>query len=86
MWGRPNEMPHLLVEHSGKAGTVYQDFDFWFESPGLRMWGALFSCTYDGKVVLQPEEVESGEFMSVPVGFQLSFALAQCHSGSAVCT
>ncbi len=31
------------------------------------MWGTLFTTTYDGDIVLQPEEVESGQFMSVEV-------------------
>ena len=28
-------------------------------------WGRVFSCVYDGELVLQPEEVESGEFLPV---------------------
>lgn len=58
-----------LSEEMGIEGVALRyHFNFWFECPGLRMWGALFSCTYDGEMVLQPEEVESGEFMSVAVG------------------
>lgn len=55
-----------LKEEMGIEGVRPQHhLNFWFEMPGLRMWGALFSCTYDGEMTLQPEEVESGEWRSV---------------------
>jgi 8-oxo-dGTP pyrophosphatase MutT (NUDIX family) len=38
-------------------------FDFYFEDERTRVWGRVFSCLYDGEVVLQAEEVESGAFM-----------------------
>lgn len=40
-------------------------FDFFYEDSLNRVWGAVFSCRYDGKFVHQPEEVESGFFVSV---------------------
>ncbi|MBS36369.1 MAG: NUDIX hydrolase [Thiotrichales bacterium] len=40
-------------------------FDFFYEDDLNRIWGAVFKCVYDGEFVLQPEEVESGRFMSV---------------------
>jgi isopentenyldiphosphate isomerase len=40
-------------------------FDFFYEDDLNRIWGRVFSCVYDGELVLQPEEVESGEFMPV---------------------
>jgi 8-oxo-dGTP pyrophosphatase MutT (NUDIX family) len=40
-------------------------FDFYFENKHTRLWGCAFSCTYDGVVVLQEEEVESGAFVPV---------------------
>ena len=40
-------------------------FDFYYEDEHIRLWGRAFSCKYDGKLVLQEEEVESGEFMTV---------------------
>jgi hypothetical protein len=30
-----------------------------------RVWGRVFSCIYDGKIVLQKEEVESGDFYTI---------------------
>jgi 8-oxo-dGTP pyrophosphatase MutT (NUDIX family) len=39
-------------------------FDFYFEENQCRVWGRAFSCVYDGELTLQPEEVESGEFLS----------------------
>jgi 8-oxo-dGTP pyrophosphatase MutT (NUDIX family) len=40
-------------------------FDFYFENEHTRLWGCAFSCVYDGVVVLQEEEVESGAFVAV---------------------
>jgi isopentenyldiphosphate isomerase len=40
-------------------------FDFYFEDEHTRLWGCAFSCVYDGAVVLQEEEVESGAFVPV---------------------
>ena len=40
-------------------------FDFYFENERTRLWGCAFSCVYNGPIVLQEEEVESGAFMAV---------------------
>jgi len=40
-------------------------FDFHFEDTHTRVWGRAFSCVYDGEVVLQADEVESGAFMRI---------------------
>jgi 8-oxo-dGTP pyrophosphatase MutT (NUDIX family) len=40
-------------------------FTFYFADERTRVWGRVFSCVYDGELVLQPEEVESGEFLPV---------------------
>jgi isopentenyldiphosphate isomerase len=40
-------------------------FDFYFANEHTRVWGGAFSCVYDGTVVLQEEEVESGAFMTI---------------------
>lgn len=42
-------------------------FDFYHADEISRLWGRLFTCTYDGDFRLDPEEVESGKFMSVQV-------------------
>ena len=41
-------------------------FRFYHQDARNRVWGAAFSCVYEGAVVLQAEEVESGAFMAVP--------------------
>jgi isopentenyldiphosphate isomerase len=41
-------------------------FVFQFADEHTELWGCAFSCTYDGTVVLQEEEVESGAFVPVP--------------------
>ena len=38
-------------------------FTFYFADERTRVWGAVYACVYDGELVLQPEEVESGEFV-----------------------
>jgi 8-oxo-dGTP pyrophosphatase MutT (NUDIX family) len=40
-------------------------FHFYYEDEHIRLWGAAFSCVYDGEMILQEEEVESGAFMKV---------------------
>jgi len=40
-------------------------FDFYFEDDLARVWGCVFSCIYDGDMVLQAEEVESGAFLPI---------------------
>jgi 8-oxo-dGTP pyrophosphatase MutT (NUDIX family) len=40
-------------------------FEFYFADERNRVWGSAFSCVYDGEIVLQEEEVESGAFMAI---------------------
>ena len=40
-------------------------FDFYFASTDARVWGSAFTCVYDGPLVLQEEEIESGSFMTI---------------------
>jgi isopentenyldiphosphate isomerase len=55
-----------LEEEMGIRGMpLNRLFDFYFEGDHTRLWGCAFSCVYDGIVVLQEEEVESGAFVSV---------------------
>ena len=53
-----------LEEEMGIRGIPLKRlFDFHFEDAHTRLWGCAFSCTYDGVIVLQEEEVESGAFI-----------------------
>jgi 8-oxo-dGTP pyrophosphatase MutT (NUDIX family) len=55
-----------LEEEMGIRGVpLHRLFDFYFENEHTRLWGCAFSCTYNGAVVLQEEEVESGAFVPV---------------------
>jgi 8-oxo-dGTP pyrophosphatase MutT (NUDIX family) len=55
-----------LEEEMGIRGVpLTRLFNFSFEDEHTRLWGCAFSCTYDGMVVLQEEEVESGAFVPV---------------------
>jgi 8-oxo-dGTP pyrophosphatase MutT (NUDIX family) len=40
-------------------------FDFYFSDPRSRVWGGAFTCTYDGPLTLQAEEVEHVELMTM---------------------
>jgi len=40
-------------------------FDFFYSDDLTRVWGGVFSCAYDGRIVLQPEEIESGAFLRI---------------------
>ena len=47
-------------------------FDFYYEEPKSSVWGKAFSCEYNGEIVLQKEEIESGEFMSIERIFEMA--------------
>jgi 8-oxo-dGTP pyrophosphatase MutT (NUDIX family) len=55
-----------LEEELGITGVRLKGhFDFFYEDAGNRVWGRVFSCVYNGDVILQEEEVESGAFRPV---------------------
>ena len=47
--------------------TLKPCFDFFHADEVTRLWGRLFTCTYTGEFKLDPEEVESGKFMTMKV-------------------
>ncbi len=62
-----------LAEELGIRGTPLMPlFDFYYEDETIRVWGMAFSCVYDGELMLEEEEVESGSFMSVDEVFRLA--------------
>ncbi len=55
-----------LEEELGIRGVpLDEQFDLDFEDGRSRIFGRVFSCHYDGEVVLQKEEVESVRMMTV---------------------
>lgn len=55
-----------LEEELGIKGIPLKSlFDFYYEDKNSSVWGRVFSCEYSGRIVLQEEEVESGEFLSI---------------------
>lgn len=57
-----------IEEEMGVRNVQLQKcFDFYHADDISKVWGRLFSCTYDGTFRLDPEEVASGDFMSVQV-------------------
>ena len=52
-----------IEEELGIRGVLLTPlFRFFHEDANNKVWGAAFCCTYDGPIVLQPEEIESGGF------------------------
>jgi 8-oxo-dGTP pyrophosphatase MutT (NUDIX family) len=47
-------------------------FDFYHQDADSRVWGRVYSCVYDGEIVLEEDEVESGGFYSVDEVLQSS--------------
>jgi isopentenyldiphosphate isomerase len=55
-----------LYEELGICGVSLRHlFDFLYEDEHIRVWGAAFFCVYDGDMVLQKDEVESGGFLNI---------------------
>ena len=62
-----------LAEELGARNTpLTPHFDFKHEDDINIVWGRLYTCTYDGEIVLQEEEVESGEFLTIDQVLELS--------------
>jgi 8-oxo-dGTP pyrophosphatase MutT (NUDIX family) len=62
-----------LAEEVGIEGVVLQRlFEFYHQEQNNRVWGRAFLCRYDGKLILQQEEIESGAFMPVPAALALA--------------
>jgi isopentenyldiphosphate isomerase len=60
-----------LEEELGIKGvSLARLFDFSYQDKDVRVWGAAFSCVYDGELVLQEEEIESGAFVPVDEVFR----------------
>lgn len=57
-----------LAEELGISGIeLTYHFEFYHEDKGKnRVWGSVWSCVYDGDMILQKEEVESGFFALPP--------------------
>ena len=49
-----------LEEELGISGVPLEPcFHFYFQNDDCRVWGKVFTCIYEGKMTLQPEEVVS---------------------------
>lgn len=47
-----------LAEELGISGVPLQSHGrFFFQSADSRLWGAVYSCRWDGPILMQPEEV-----------------------------
>ncbi len=55
----------LAEEIGAKNIPLLRRFDFFHQDSHCRVWGRVFSCIYDGKIILQKEEVESGDYYTI---------------------
>lgn len=56
-----------LAEELGVENTPLKaHFEFYHEEGRNRVWGRVYSCVWDGPIVLQAEEVASGDYYPVP--------------------
>jgi len=68
-----------LAEELGVSGVELRAHEtFYFEQPGNRLWGAVFSAVWDGALRLQPEEVSEARFISVEQALAESAKLPYC--------
>ena len=55
-----------LEEELGiKATHLEPRFDFYYHHENNRVWGRVYRCIWNGPIVLQKEEIESGDFYRV---------------------
>jgi len=55
-----------LAEELGVRGVeLTSHFDFFHRDTDNQVWGRVFSCTHDGEMTLQEEEVADGFFLQV---------------------
>lgn len=59
-------------------------FDNFHDDGNNRVWGRVFSCTYDGPMQLQEEEVESGNFMKTEDILSMIQSQPFCPDGIAI--
>jgi isopentenyldiphosphate isomerase len=56
-------------------------FDNFYDDGNNRVWGRVFTCTYDGPMQLQKEEVECGEFMTINTILEMMKTHSFCPDG-----
>lgn len=62
-----------IEEEMGIRGvTLTELFDFFWDDSLNRVWGRVYTCIYDGPMVLQPEEVESGAYYPLSHVFRMT--------------
>jgi len=54
-----------LFEELGITAPLTFLFDHFYDQADNRVWGRVYRCHHEGPFVLQPEEVEYGEFRSI---------------------
>lgn len=62
----------LFEELGIKGCDLAFHFKHYYANLHNRVWGAVFSCTWDGPMILQQEEVASGSFMHPAAVMSLS--------------
>ena len=53
-----------LQEELGVGARLRHLDDRYFEEPGNRVWGRIYTCTHNGPFTLQAEEIDAGRFVA----------------------
>lgn len=65
-----------LFEELGIRGVpLAMHFDFWYEGQGVKVWGRVFSCIWDGEIFPQAEEIVHVEFQPISSILKLAESL-----------
>jgi len=68
-----------LAEELGVSGVPLREHGtFYYEEPGNRLWGGVFSARWDGPLRLQPEEVLEARFLAPAVILEETRTLPYC--------
>lgn len=68
-----------LAEELGVSGVPLREHGiFYYEEPGNRLWGGVFSARWDGPLRLQPEEVLEARFLAPAVILDEARRLPYC--------
>ena len=53
-----------LQEELGVSARLRHLCDQYYEEPGNRVWGRIYTCTHNGPFTLQAEEIDAGRFVA----------------------
>ncbi len=74
-----------LQEELGISGTeLHEQFDLYHEDEENRVWGRVYTCVWDGPLILQEEEIEQGWFIAPKQVIEMAGKEKFCPDGIAI--